>query len=124
MARYVRVENKTRGTVISTACRVASSLRDRNVGLLGTDGLEPGTGLLIERGQSIHMFFMRFAIDAVFVDADDRVVKVVERLRPWRVVLWARGARDCIELPAGSVGGTATAVGDQLAREPVAPGGS
>jgi uncharacterized membrane protein (UPF0127 family) len=58
------------------------------------------------------------------VDADDRVVRVVEQLRPWRAVLWARGARDCVELPAGSVAGTATAVGDQLAREPVAPEGS
>jgi uncharacterized membrane protein (UPF0127 family) len=103
---------------------MARSMRDRTVGLLGASSLPSGQGLWIERSPSIHMFFMRFAIDAVFVDADDRVVKVVERLRPWRVVLWARGARDCIELPAGSVGGTATAVGDQLAREPVAPGGS
>jgi hypothetical protein len=103
---------------------MARSMRDRTVGLLGTASLPAGEGLWIERSPSIHMFFMGYAIDAVFVDADDRVVRVVEQLRPWRAVLWARGARDCVELPAGSVAGTATAVGDQLAREPVAPEGS
>ena len=45
-----------------------------------------------------------YAIDAVFVDGGGRVVRVVENLRPWRIVAWARGARDCLELPSGSVG--------------------
>ena len=111
--------NPARGTVLAERCRLAGSLRDRTVGLLGTSSLDAGTGLWIERSPSIHMFFMRYAIDAVFVDSDDRVTKVVERLRPWRVVLWARGARDCIELPAGSVGPTGTVVGDRLVREPI-----
>jgi hypothetical protein len=47
-------------------------------------------------------------------------VRVVERLRPWRLVAWVRGARDCIELPAGSVRGTGTVAGDPLLREPLA----
>ena len=40
---------------------------------------------------------------------------VVPGLKPWRVVWWARGARDCLELPAGALRGTATQAGDQLA---------
>jgi uncharacterized membrane protein (UPF0127 family) len=118
-AEWVRVTNPARGTTLAARCRMARSMRDRTVGLLGTASLPDGEGLWIEHSPSIHMFFMRYAIDAVFVDGEDRVVRIVERLRPWRLVLWARGARDCIELPAGSVGPTATAVGDQLAREPV-----
>jgi uncharacterized protein len=119
MAGVVRVRNQTRGTVLAEQCRVARSLRDRTVGLLGRSSLPPGEGLWIERSPSIHMFFMRFAIDAVFVDASGRVVRVVEDLRPWRLVGWARGARDCLELPAGTVGPTGTMVGDQLVLEPV-----
>ncbi|HWM73884.1 MAG TPA: DUF192 domain-containing protein, partial [Nocardioides sp.] len=69
---------------------------------------------------SIHMFFMRFAIDAVFVAADGRVTKVVPDLRPWRVVWWARGARDCLELPVGAVGNSRTQVGDELRLHDVA----
>ena len=92
---------------------------DRVVGLLSVGHLEPGSGLLIERTQSIHMFFMRFAIDVVFVGKDWRVTKTVSNLRPWRVVWWARGARDCIELPVGAIASSGTQVGDQLAMEPI-----
>ena len=91
---------------------------DRVVGLLATDRLEAGEGLLIERTQSIHMFFMRFAIDVVFIDKEGRVTKAVPHLRPWRVVWWARGARDCIELPIGAIASSGTVAGDQLRLQP------
>lgn len=113
-ARLVRVENLTRGTTVGDRIRVARSTKDRTVGLLRTPALNPGEGLWIERSPSIHMFFMRYAIDAVFVAADGRVTKIVERLKPWRVVWWARGARDCLELPVGAVAASRTQVGDRL----------
>ncbi len=115
MGRYVRVNNLTRGTAVAERCRVAASLGDRAVGLLATRSLQPGDGLLIERTQSIHMFFMRYPIDVVFADRDARVTRIVAGLRPWRVVWWARGARDCIELPVGALLGSGTVPGDQLA---------
>ncbi len=114
----VTITNETRGTSLASRCRVASRLGDRIVGLLATERLEPGEGLLIERTQSIHMFFMRFAIDAVFVDREHRVSKAVIDLRPWRVVWWARGARDCIELPVGAIAASGTQVGDRLVFAP------
>lgn len=118
MRRYVRIHNVTRGTRIAERCRVATSMRDRMVGLLGTPEVLPGEGLLIERTTSIHMFFMRYAIDVVFVDRAGCVTHAVSRLRPWRVIWWARGARDCVELRAGQLDGTDTRPGDQLAFEP------
>jgi uncharacterized protein len=120
MAEVVRVWNQTRGTVVAEHCVMAQSLRDRTVGLLGRSALPAGEGLWIERSPSIHMFFMRFAIDAVFVDGEDRVVRVVESLRPWRIVAWVRGAHDCLELPAGSARLSGTLAGDELVREPIA----
>jgi len=98
---------------------VARSLRDRTVGLLGTANVPAGEGLWIERSPSIHMFFMRYPIDAVFVDREGRVVRVVERLRPWRIVAWVRGARDCLELPAGSARQAGVQVGNELRLEPI-----
>lgn len=113
-ARIVRVENATRGTTVAGRVRVASSSLDRSVGLLRTPEVKPGEGLWIERSPSIHMFFMRYAIDAVFVSKGMRVTKVVSDLRPWRVVLWARGARDCLELRAGWAAESGTRPGDEL----------
>jgi uncharacterized protein len=114
MSHHVRVENVTRSSVIAGCVRVASSSRDRMVGLLRTTELSPGEGLWIERSPSIHMFFMKYPIDAVFVGADGRVTKIVANLKPWRVVWWARGARDCLELPVGAAAESGTTVGDEL----------
>jgi len=112
--RRVRIENVTRGTTVGDRIRVASSSRDRTVGLLRTPELGPGEGLWIERSPSIHMFFMPYAIDAIFVSNSGRVTKVVANLRPWRVVWWARGAQDCLELRAGAAAESNTQVGDEL----------
>jgi uncharacterized membrane protein (UPF0127 family) len=76
--------------------------------------VKPGEGLWIERSPSIHMFFMPYAIDAVFVSKASRVTKVVAHLKPWRVVWWARGARDCLELRAGAAAESGTQPGDEL----------
>jgi uncharacterized protein len=114
MGRFVRIANLTRGTSIAERCRVARSLPDRAAGLLATPQLAVGEGLLIERTQSIHMFFMRYPIDVAFIDRVGIVRRVVSGLRPWRVVWWARGARDCIELPVGALAASRTVSGDQV----------
>ncbi len=65
------------------------------------------------------MFFMRFAIDAVFIDRQGRVVRVAADLPPWRFATAARGARDVLELPAGTAARTLTQAGDELVIEQV-----
>jgi hypothetical protein len=66
------------------------------------------------------MFFMRFAIDAVFLDRSLHVVRVAERLRPWIPALAAHGADSVLELPAGTAARTGTQAGDELITEPAA----
>jgi uncharacterized protein len=82
-------------------------------GLLGRDTLAPGEGLLIRPASSIHTFFMRFAIDGVFVDRAGTVVKVVSGLRPWRCAA-ARRAAAVLELAAGEAAARGVQVGDRL----------
>jgi uncharacterized membrane protein (UPF0127 family) len=119
--RFVKVENVTRGTTVGDAIRVASSAIDRTVGLLRTPEVKPGEGLWIERSPSIHMFFMPYAIDAVFVGKDRRVTRIAHDLKPWRVVWCARGARDCLELRAGEAARSGTQVGDELRLSEIGP---
>lgn len=64
------------------------------------------------------MLFMRFPIDAVFVDRARRVVKARADLRPWTFAVGARGAAEVLELPAGTIARTGTQVGDDLVYEP------
>lgn len=88
------------GTVVCERCFLAESTFARLRGLLGRSGLAPGEGMLLRPAGSIHTAFMRFAIDAVFLDRDHRVAKVAAELRPWRAAA-CRGARAVLELPAG-----------------------
>jgi len=106
------------GTIVCANCEIADTAWSRLRGLLGRSRLEAGEGLLLRPSGSIHMFFMRFPIDAVFCDRQLTVLKVVPNLRPWRTA-GARGAHVTIELAAGAAAGVAP--GDRLVLEVVPP---
>ena len=75
---------------------VARTFWQRFKGLMGRKSLPPGEGMLILKCNSIHTCFMRFAIDATFLDKDDQVVKVVRNIRPWRLCVW--GGRRAVKV--------------------------
>ena len=64
--------------------RVAESFWKRLKGLVGTKHLPEGEGLLFERCSAIHTCFMSMAIDAIFLDSDNNIVRVVRNIKPWR----------------------------------------
>jgi uncharacterized protein len=104
------------GSVVCERCVVADRFWTRLKGLLGRKELPPGEGLLIVPTNSIHMFFMRFAIDAVFLDRESRVITVVPDLRPWRMAT-RRGAKSVLELPAGEAARHGLRAGEALRLE-------
>jgi uncharacterized membrane protein (UPF0127 family) len=116
-----RVINRTRGTVIAVCARRAGSFWERLRGLLGRAGLPKGEGLHLVPCGAIHMLFMRFAIDALFLDREDRVVKALA-LQPWQVSRSYPGVHSVLELPAGTLQATRTSEGDQLSFEPASNG--
>ena len=86
----------------------------RKTGLLKHTSMPEDTGLIIAPCNAIHMFFMRFPIDAAFVAKDGRVLKTVHALKPWRIAA-AWGAFAVIELAAGALARTDTRPGDVVA---------
>jgi uncharacterized protein len=88
------------GRTVCERCTVADTPLARLKGLLGKSELPRGEGLLLRPASAVHTWFMRFPIDAVFVDRDLVVVDVAAELRPWRAA-GRRGARAVLELPAG-----------------------
>ena len=120
----VRAINQTRGTVLCARLENAGGLAGQGRGLLGRDGLEPGTGMLFENGRFtpfmwMHMFFMRFAIDIVFLGRGNTVIRINRRLKPWRMSSVVFGARTALELNAGASDDSSTQVGDQILFEDV-----
>lgn len=91
---------------------LAESTGARMRGLLGRTGLPLDSGMLLRPCRSIHMWFMRFAIDAAFLDADLRVLKVARNLRPWALG-WAPRKTHCVlETAAGVL--QSLKIGDRL----------
>ena len=107
------------GKVVCERCEIPESAFGRARGLLGRAGLEPGEGMLIDRAGSVHMLFMRFPIDVVFLSRDRTVVGIKHRLEPWRVA-GARRAVAALELPAGTAAEAGVERGDRLVLEDVA----
>ena len=97
--------------VVCEPCIVAESFAARMRGLLGRRALPAREGMLIRRESSVHTFFMRFAIDVVFLDADERVLRIDANVGPWRLKA-CRGARSVLELAAGASAGLS--VGDRI----------
>src|SRR5205085_10203593 len=104
------------GDVVCERCTLARDPYSRMRGLLGRGGLAEGEGLLLQPAGSIHTFFMRFPIDVVFLDREQRVVRVVPNLRPWRTA-GVRKARAVLELAAGEAARVGMAPGSALRLE-------
>jgi uncharacterized protein len=102
------------GRVVCEQLLVAARPLRRMRGLLGRRSLPRGEGILLRPAASIHTFFMRFAIDAVFLDRELIVVGIEPELRPWRTA-GRRGANSVVELAAGECARRDVAVGDRLA---------
>ena len=115
MAGTLRVVNKTRGTELGNAVRPATTFWSRLVGLLGRSGLKPGEGLYISPCSSVHTAFMRFAIDVIYIDSSNRVIKTVPVMRPFRASAAFGRDRSVLELPAGTIEASGTEPGDELA---------
>ena len=101
------------GSIVCERCVLADTALARMRGLLGRRELPSGEGILLKPASSVHMAFMRFPIDAVFLDRDLRVMKVATDLRPWRAA-GSRGAKAVLEIPAGEAGRRGLTVGDRL----------
>ncbi|NPV58534.1 MAG: DUF192 domain-containing protein [Actinobacteria bacterium] len=113
-AGEVAVINVTRKAVLAARAAVADTPRSRRRGLLGTEVLEDGRGLVIVPCRQVHTFGMRYAIDVVFVDRRMRVLRVVKAMRPCRLGALVLRAAAAIELPPGKAAATGTAPGDML----------
>lgn len=118
--RY-RVRNLTRNTPLADDARRADTFLARLKGLMGVAELPLGRGLHIEPCNSIHTFFMKIPIDAVFLDASQQVVDICHAIAPWRMSKVYFDAKSVLELPAGTAEASQTQPGDRLSFEPVSP---
>jgi uncharacterized protein len=101
------------GRVVCERCLIAETAFSRMRGLLGRRDLPAGEGILLRPASSVHMAFMRFAIDVVFLDREGTVLKIAHELAPWKLA-GARSAKAAVELAAGEAARRGIEVGARL----------
>ena len=108
--------NRTRNTYLATDLVIASTHWTRFRGLMATsaDHFPAGQGLWINPSHGIHTFAMRFAIDAVYLDRDRKVIHIEEDLKPWRMAAIRINAASVLEVPTGTIQGSQTMLGDLI----------
>ena len=118
--------NLSRGNLLAERLEDGASFWAKFMGLMGRSSLPDGDGLWLPGENGIHMLFMRFPIDVVFVSQRTdgptdrrRVLSIRRALPPWRGVVWrVGGAKGVLELPVGTIEASCTAVGDEIAIDP------
>lgn len=115
--RRLVARNASLDTVIADRVGVAATRASRAVGLLARSGLEHGEALWIVPSRGVHTCGMRFTIDMLALDEAGMVIDCVSDMRPWRVRLPRRGTAGVLELPAGTLAASRTALGHQVILE-------
>jgi uncharacterized protein len=101
------------GRVVCDMCHLADKPHTRLRGIIGWKSMRRGEGMLIRPTFSIHTMFVRFPIDAVFLDKEMTVVSIAHELKPWRFA-GARKAKSVLELAAGECQRIRLERGDRL----------
>jgi uncharacterized membrane protein (UPF0127 family) len=115
--RRLVARNASLNTVLADRVGVAATRAARAVGLLSRSGLEPGEALWIVPSRGVHTCGMRFAIDVVALDEAGTVIDCVSNLKPWRLRLPRKGTAGVLELPAGTLAASGTAIGHHVLLE-------
>lgn len=110
----MHITNLTRKSHLATHVKIADTFLSRMVGLLNRSQINQDEALIITRCNSIHMFFMRFAIDAIFIDRNKRIVGLVKNIKPFALSKIYWNAACVIELAVGAIERNQAQLGDQL----------
>jgi uncharacterized protein len=110
----MKIINATKGAVLADEAVIAGTFFKRIRGLLANKEFKSGQAMVIKPCNSIHTFFMRFPIDVLFVDKNNKIIDAVSRLIPFRISKMYFNAAYVVELPVGSINTTSTSAGDSL----------
>ena len=108
------ITNISKGTVLALRETKADNFFARAMGLMGRSNFSAQEAMVIVPCRSVHTFFMRFPIDIIFLDKDNRIIEIIESMKPFRLSRINYRAYSVVELAAGTIHATQTTAGDSL----------
>mgnify|MGYP000891545934 CR=1 FL=1 len=116
--KMVKIVNSNNFKMVGDKIKVADSFVKRFKGLMLSNELKDGEGMLIKPCNSIHMMFMKYAIDAIFLDSENRVKAIYENLKPWTGITKIHSdVKSVLELKSGSAKQSGISTGNILTVE-------
>jgi uncharacterized membrane protein (UPF0127 family) len=112
--RKVKINNLTKGNIILKEAELAESFPARLKGLLGRKSIKEDTGLIINPCNSIHMIGMKFPVDVIFVDKDQKICHMIPSMKVMHISPMVRNARYVIEAPVGTIAAKNAEVNDRV----------
>jgi uncharacterized membrane protein (UPF0127 family) len=112
--KLVTITNKRNNKLIGNKIGSADNFVSRFFGLMRKKNLNEQEGLLINPCNSIHMMFMKFPLDIIFLDKQSKIVHLIEGLKPWRVSPVILKSQSVIELPEGTISKSESRLDDVL----------
>jgi uncharacterized membrane protein (UPF0127 family) len=106
------VYNETRQSFLSLGVSIADTFFASLKGLLGKSKLRNDEGLWVIPSQGIHTIGLLFPIDLVYLDANRKVIHLVEHLRPFRFAPIKASCESVLELPIRTICRSDTRIGD------------
>lgn len=111
------IKNKTKNKILCKENKVLTSIFSKALGLMFSNKISD-KGLVFVFKMPIrvdlHMFFVFYPIDVLFLDESKRVIESKENFRPFTVYISKKKAKYVLELPQGSIGRTKTKIGDMV----------
>lgn len=113
----IKLINTSSGQVIGDKIVYANGIYKRFIGLMGKKNLEKNEGIFLTPCNSIHMMFMKFPIDIIFLDRKNKIIHITENIQPWKISKVIFKAQSVLEVPIGTVKETKSKIGDSLSIE-------
>jgi uncharacterized membrane protein (UPF0127 family) len=115
----MRIENRTRKTLVGTRVDLASTWWGRLKGFIGRQEPIPGEGILLWPCNAVHTYGMSFDLDILFLDDRGRVLEMIRSFAPWKKTSRVPGARYVLEGPPGMIEESQTEVGKRTEPQPL-----
>jgi uncharacterized protein len=94
---------ETKNGMVAEKVKIANTAIDRMIGLMFSSDLSGFDGLLISPTNSIHTFFMRYELDIIFLNKENKVVKIIRNMKPWRMTRMYFKAVKVLEMKGGTL---------------------
>lgn len=101
--KIIEIKNKETKEIIANKIGLANTMFSRFIGLISKKSIDENEGILLTPCNSIHMMFMKFPIDVVFLDKRNKVIKIIENIQPWKISPIVFKAQSVLELSSGTV---------------------